>query len=216
MTDTGRRIQGMYGILPEGLETAELLRMAEAAMQGGVQTLQMRDKGRGYKETLKRARALGRLTKDYGARLIINDSLQLACESEADGVHLGRSDMQSITAMRNEAGDALLIGISCQADAAFARHVLNEGADYVSFGAIFATATKQDAIAIGLPRLAKARQIFPEANICAIGGLTPESLPAIRKAGADCAAVVSSLFSAENISAQARMMVETWNNAPSA
>ncbi|HCS13862.1 MAG: thiamine phosphate synthase [Zetaproteobacteria bacterium CG06_land_8_20_14_3_00_59_53] len=216
MTNTSRHIDGIYGILPNGLETAELLRMAGSALKGGVKTLQLRDKGRGYKESLKRARALCHLTKEHGARFIVNDSLQLACESEADGVHLGREDMLSIAAFRPEIGDEMIVGISCQADAAFARHVLNEGADYISFGAIFATATKQEAIPIGLPRLAKARQIFPGANICAIGGLTLESLPAVRKAGADFAAVVSSLFAARDIEAQARIMVETWYNAPSA
>lgn len=216
MTDSSRRIKGIYGILPDGLETDRMLRLAEAALKGGVQTLQFRDKGRGYKKSLKRARALAGLTREYAARLIVNDSLQLAGESGADGVHLGRNDMQSVATMRNEVGDGMLIGISCQADAAFAQHVLGEGADYVSFGAIFATNSKPEAAPIGLPRLAKARQIFPGANICAIGGITLEALPAVRKAGADCAAVIASLFGAEDITLQSRLMVETWNNALSA
>jgi len=216
MTDFSRRISGIYGILPEGLDTTDLLAKADAALSGGVKTLQLRDKGLGFKVTLKRAKALRQLTHEYGARLFVNDSLQLAGESEADGVHLGRSDMQSIAAIRAEHGDKLLIGVSCQGDAAFARFVLNDGADYVSFGAIFPTASKQNAVPIGLPRLAKARQIFPEANICAIGGLTQESLPAIRMAGADSAAVISSLFGAADIQLQAHNMVGIWNNAPSA
>ncbi len=211
-----RRINGIYGILPEGLETAELLEKAEASLAGGVKTLQLRDKGQGYRETLKRAKRLRQLTHDYGARLIVNDSLQLAGESGADGVHLGRSDMQSVVTIRAELGEKPLIGISCQGDAAFARHVLGEGCDYVSFGAIFTTTSKQNAVPIGLPRLAKARALFPEANICAIGGLTQESLPAIRMAGADSAAVISSLFGEADIQLQARNMVGIWNNSPSA
>jgi len=216
MTDSSRHIRGIYGILPVGLETSELLLKAEAALQGGVKTLQLRDKGLGYKDALKRAKLLCQLSRDHGAQLIVNDSLQLADESGADGVHLGRDDMQSIASMRSEVGDDLLIGISCQADAAFAQYVLGEGADYVSFGAIFATDSKPEAAPIGLPRLAKARQIFPDANICAIGGISLEAIPAIRLAGADCAAVISSLFAAEDIAAQARKMMEVWNNAPSA
>jgi len=210
-----KRLSGIYGILPEGLDTAELLAKAEAAFAGGVKTLQLRDKGRGYKESLKRARALCKSAHEHDARFIVNDSLQLAVESAADGVHLGRDDMQSVASIRSEVGDKLLIGISCQGDAAFARHVLSEGCDYVSFGAIFATTSKKNAVPIGLPRLAKARQLFPEANICAIGGLTLEALAAVRMAGADCAAVISSLFGAEDIETQARMMEEVWNNAPS-
>ncbi|MDQ6966654.1 MAG: thiamine phosphate synthase, partial [Mariprofundaceae bacterium] len=160
MTDSSRHIRGIYGILPGGLGTSELLLKAEAALQGGVKTLQLRDKGLGYKDSLKRAKRLCLLTKEYNARFIVNDSLQLAGESGADGVHLGRNDMQSIATMRSEVGDDLLIGISCQADAAFAQYVLGEGADHVSFGAIFSTDSKPDATPIGLPRLSKARQIF--------------------------------------------------------
>lgn len=216
MTDPTRLIRGIYGILPDGLETDEMLRMAEAALAGGVKTLQMRDKGRGFKASLRRATALCELARAHDARFIVNDSLQLACESGAHGVHLGRNDMQSLAAMRSEAGNELLIGISCQADAAFARHVLDEGADYVSFGAIFATGSKPEAAPIGLPRLAKARQIFPDSNICAIGGITTQALPAIRQAGADCAAVIGELFGTDDVRARAQSMVETWNNALSA
>jgi len=216
MTDLSRRISGIYGILPGGLNSAALLARAEAALAGGIKTLQLRDKGQGYKEMLKRGMALSGLTHNYGARFVMNDSLQLAIDCAADGVHLGREDMQSVAAIRAEVGDGMLIGISCQGDAAFAKHALNEGADYVSFGAVFKTASKQEAVPIGLPRLARARQMFPEANICAIGGIRLESLAATRQAGADCAAVIASLFGAENVEARARNMVEVWNNALSA
>jgi thiamine-phosphate pyrophosphorylase len=216
MADQPQFIRGIYGILPDAMETVELLQKANAALAGGVKTLQLRDKNRGYKDTLKRAKELCRLVHSHDARFIVNDSLQLALDCEADGVHLGRNDMQSLASIRAETGSQFLIGISCQGDAAFARHVLQEGADYVSFGAIFATESKQDAVPIGLARLEKARQLFPEVNICAIGGITQEALPDVRKAGADCAAVISSLFGAGDVGQRARMMVEAWNNAPSA
>jgi len=188
----------------------DLLCKAEAALKGGVNTLQLRDKKQGFRKGFKRARALHELTHEYGARLIVNDSVPLALESGADGVHLGREDMKSIATIRTEAGHALIIGVSCKADAAFARHVLDEGADYVSFGAVFPTLSKENAVPIGLSRLAKARQLFPEANICAIGGIAPESLPAVKAAGADCVAVISALFGEDDIESMARNMVETW------
>jgi len=212
----GRKITGIYGILPADIPLQDLLEKAEAALSGGVQTLQLRDKKQGFKKSLKRAVLLRELTKKYAARLMINDSLPLAVESGADGVHFGREDMQSLAQMRSESATEMIIGISCKADGALARHVLQDGADYVSFGAIFPTRSKLDATPIGLPRLAKARQMFADANICAIGGITLEALPAVKKAGADCAAVISSLFDAQHIELQARNMVETWNNAPSA
>ncbi|MDQ6986252.1 MAG: thiamine phosphate synthase [Mariprofundaceae bacterium] len=216
-----RKITGIYGILPADIRLEDLLEKAEAALKGGVQTLQLRDKKQGFKKGLKRAVLLRELTKKHGARLIVNDSLPLAVESAADGVHFGREDMQSLVQMRSQLATDMIIGISCKGDGALARHVLQDGADYVSFGAVFPTRSKLDAAPIGLPRLAKARQMFADANICAIGGITLESLPAVKKAGADCAAVISSLFNpslfdAQNIEIQAQNMVETWNNAASA
>ncbi len=216
----GHKISGIYGILPADLPLKDLLEKAEAALNGGVQTLQLRDKKQGFKKGLKRAVLLRELTTKYGARLIVNDSLPLAVESGADGVHFGRDDMQSLAQMRSELSGDMIIGISCKGDGALARHVLQDGADYVSFGAVFPTRSKADATPIGLPRLAKARQMFADANICAIGGITREALPAVKKAGADCAAVISSLFNpslcAADIEQQAKKMVETWNNTPSA
>jgi len=203
-------IQGIYGILPADLEDKAWLDKAEAAIRGGVRVLQMRDKKSGFKRLLQRARQLRELTKLYDTQLIINDSIQLAVDAEADGVHLGQSDIRNLTQLRSEVGDRLLIGVSCKADAAFAKHMLNEGADYISFGAIFPTGSKADATPIGLPRLAKARLMFPDANICAIGGISLDTLPAVREAGADCAAVISSLFDAEDVEQQARAMVAAW------
>ncbi len=204
-------LQGIYGILPGDIDPALLLEKAEAALKGGVRILQYRDKKSGFKKALKNARLLRELTTRYEAMLIINDSLQLALESEADGVHFGRDDIMSLTRLRSETPDQrLIVGVTCRADAAFARHVLAEGADYVSFGAIWPTQSKPDVPAIGLPRLIKARQMFPEATVCAIGGITPERLPAIKAAGADCAAVISGLFAADDIEMTARQMVSCW------
>ncbi len=207
-----RRLEGIYGILPADLELEALLQRAEAALRGGVRLLQLRDKKTGYRKRLKRARALRALTASYDARLIINDSLQLAVEAGADGVHLGRGDLHgSLAQLRAEEGaDRLIIGITCRADAALARQMLHEGADYVSFGAVWSSGTKPEVPPIGLPRLLKARQLFPGATICAIGGITLERLPQVRRCGADLAAVVSSLFDAEDIEAAARAMVDGW------
>lgn len=212
-----KKLEGIYGILPADLDLDALLQRAEAALRGGVRVLQLRDKKTGYRRRLERARALRALTSSHDARLIINDSLQLAIEAGADGVHLGRGDLdKSLAQLRMEEGARqLIIGITCRADAAFARHVLNEGADYVSFGAIWASGTKPDVPPIGLARLHKARQLFPEATICAIGGITRERLPQVRRAGADLAAVVSSLFESSDIEATARDMVACWTGMTS-
>ncbi|WP_038248713.1 thiamine phosphate synthase [Ghiorsea bivora] len=209
---------GIYGILPADIETELLLEKAEAAMLGGVCILQLRDKKQGFKRGLKRAKALRELTQKYDTTLIINDSIQLALESAADGVHLGKDDAPELAKLRSQAPDDFIIGITARADAQYAKSALQYGADYISFGAVFASHTKSDVPVIGVPRLTKACAMFPDANICAIGGITLDNLVMIKMAGATYAAVISSLFegSAQDVQTNAENMVTLWNNAPSA
>jgi len=207
------KLYGVYAILPADLDTEVLLAKAEAALKGGVRLLQYRDKKQGYKRQIKRARALRQLSRDYGASLIINDSVTLARDAEADGVHLGRDDAPNLIQLRNKVGDDFLIGITCRADAAFAKSALKDGADYVSFGAVWETHSKPDVPEIGLNRLAKACQIFPDANLCAIGGITLDNIVQVKAAGADCAAVISGLFASEDIQVRASDLVALWNKA---
>lgn len=207
------RLSGIYAILPADLGTDDLLEKAEAALKGGVRMLQFRDKKQGYKRQIKRAKALRQMTCDYDARLIINDSVTLACDAGADGVHLGRDDAPNLIQLRNEVGDDFLIGITCRVDAAFAKSALKDGADYVSFGAVWKTHSKPEVPEIGLNRLAKARSMFPDANLCAIGGITVDNIAQVKAAGADCAAVISGLFAAEDIQVRASHLVELWSRA---
>jgi len=205
------RLNGIYAILPADLDTGELLEKAGEALKGGVRTLQFRDKKHGYKRQIKRAKALRSLTRDYDACLMINDSVALACDADADGVHLGRDDAPNLIQLRNDVGDDFLIGITCRADAAFAQSALKDGADYVSFGAVWKTHSKPEVPEIGLNRLAKARAMFPDANLCAIGGITVNNIAQVKAAGADCAAVISGLFAADDIQSRASELVALWN-----
>ena len=205
-----KKITGIYGILPSDLETDDLLQRAEAALKGGVRTLQFRDKKQGFKDSLKRGKALRELTARYDAKLIVNDSIQLAQETGADGVHLGKDDIENLTVLRHDAGSDLVLGVTCRADAAFGKHAMESGADYLSFGAVFPTASKPEVPTIGLARLQKARQMFPDANIVAIGGITVEAISAVRSTGVDSAAVISGLFASDDIESTARAMCDAW------
>ena len=209
---------GIYAILPADLETSLMLEKAEAALRGGVRIVQFRDKKNGYKNKLKRSQQLRELTTRFDAALMINDSLQLAKESNADGVHLGRDDVSDVSIIRQQVADDFVVGITCRADARYAKSALDFGASYVSFGAVFPSNTKSDVPVIGLPRLHKACTMFPDSKICAIGGITAESLPAIKAAGASYAAVIGNLFegTSEEIQQHAETMIALWNNAPSA
>lgn len=205
-----KNIEGIYGILPSDLADEELLEKAEAALKGGVRILQFRDKKSGFKKALKRARDLRELTTHYNATFIVNDSIQLAQEANADGVHLGRDDIANLTELRLVCGDEMIIGITCRADAALAQHALAGGADYVSFGAVFGSTTKPEVPVLGLPRLGKARQLFPDAHIVAIGGITPENIADVQACGPDAVAVISGLFDAADVQARAAELVTRW------
>ena len=208
------RIQGIYAILPPDRDEEEALQLAEAAWRAGAAAVQLRDKRTGYKRRRKKAQALAALARKLGGLFIVNDSVQLALEAGADGVHLGPEDLtQSIAAIRAEVGPELIIGVSCRADAMFARQALSEGASYVSFGAVFPSRTKPEAPPIGLARLAKARALFPEANIVAIGGITQEAIAAVKKAGADAAAVSEAAFGGGDVEQRVRALVAAWEAA---
>ncbi len=203
-------VSGVYGILPADLPLHQLLTFAEAALQGGVRWLQLRDKKQGFKRGLKRARALRTLCDRHQAHLIVNDSIALAAESGADGVHLGRDDLPTWRELQQAHDGGLIVGVTCRADAQLARAALEGGADYLSFGAIFPTCSKSDVPTIGLPRLSKARQLFPDANIIAIGGITQNNIVQIKAAGADSAAVISGLFAADDITSRAAQLTQLW------
>ncbi|MFQ5518772.1 MAG: thiamine phosphate synthase [Mariprofundus sp.] len=205
-----QRLTGIYGILPADLDTPDLLGRAESALKGGLRILQFRDKKHGFKRQIKRAKALRQLSRDYDACFIVNDSVQLAVGADADGVHLGRDDAPNLIQLRNEVGSDFIIGITCRSDAAFAQSALSDGADYVSFGAVWATKTKPEVPPMGLNRLAKARSMFPDANLCAIGGITADNIVQVKMAGADCAAVISGLFDAPDITAEAARLSAIW------
>jgi len=209
-------IEGVYGILPANLDTPTLLKAAESALKGGVQTLQYREKKLGYKRALQRALALRDLTSRFDAKLIINDSMQLAHESHADGVHLGKDDIVDMAHIRQQAkknggnDDDFIIGVTCRADAVFAKLALQHGASYVALGAVFGSQTKPEVPVLGLPRLQKARQMFPDAVICAIGGINVENIASIKAMGANSAALISGLFDAPDIEQRAQTLIELW------
>jgi len=207
------KVSGIYAILPADLEMADLLSKAEAALKGGIRILQFRDKKQGYKRAIKRAKALRELTHRYEAMLFINDSANLAVAAGADGVHLGRDDLSDLAQLRDQVGEKLIIGVTCRADVAYAKAVLKEGADYVSFGAVWATTTKPEVPPLGISRLAKTRQLLPDASICAIGGITADNVVQVKAAGANCAAVISGLFADKDIESKAQLLTEMWKLA---
>jgi thiamine-phosphate pyrophosphorylase len=189
------KLRGLYAITPELADGDELLRRAEAALRGGARLFQLRMKGAAAARQV--AFALKKLTDRHGARLIINDDVELALEVDAHGAHLGRDDGDLRSARAKLRGK--ILGASCYDSLAAARAAVAAGADYVAFGSVFASPTKPAAVRAPLSLFGNDLGV----PLCAIGGITLENAPSLIAAGADCLAVISDLFDAPDIAARA-------------
>ena len=191
------RLRGVYAITDNRLtpETT-LLKQVEQALTGGVRILQYRDKQSPAELRQRQASALARLCHDYDALLIINDDVELARSSEADGVHLGQDD-QGISHARDALGDQAVIGASCYNRIELAEHARKAGASYVAFGRFFPSQTKPNAIQAELNVMEQAQNL--DIPICAIGGITCQNANSIISAGADMIAVVDGIFGQPDI-----------------
>lgn len=144
--------------------------MAASALRGGADVIQLRHKSLGRGELLALARKLREITSDSGALFIVNDYVDIAMLSEADGVHLGPDDL-SIASARRIAGDRLLIGASASSPGA-ARAAIADGADYLGSGPAFATPIKTEKTVIGPKGVAAiAAAVGSAVPVFAIGGI---------------------------------------------
>ncbi|MCX7171193.1 MAG: thiamine phosphate synthase [Proteobacteria bacterium] len=195
-------LRGLYAITPDDELPPRLSAMVGEALAGGVRLVQYRNKT--APPPLRRAQAadLLRLCRASEAWLIVNDDLELALEIGADGVHLGRDD-GDISAARAALGPQKILGVSCYADLDLAAAAAKAGADYLAFGSIYPSATKPNAPRAPLALLGEAGRRFA-LPIAAIGGISLDNAAQIIAAGANLLAVVSDLFDAIDIAAQAR------------
>lgn len=190
----------LYAITPSGWPAQRLLGAVDQLLTVPLAMLQYRDKPR---PDVALAKALQQRCHAAQVPLLINDDVDLAAEIGAAGVHLGRDDT-SLVAARRRLGPEALIGVSCYNDLNRARALADEGADYLAFGAVFASPTKPLAPLCPLSHFAAARAWgLP---LVAIGGIDADNAPQVLAAGADMVAVISHLFEAEDIAAQARRL----------
>jgi thiamine-phosphate pyrophosphorylase len=175
----------------------------EAAVHGGADAIQLRDKGASAQQLLRAARRLLPLARAGGVPLIINDRVDVAQAAGADGVHLGQEDLP-VRAARAILGPGRLIGQSTHSlEQALAAQA--DGADYIGFGPIFATPTKPDYPAVGTgPIRAVVSQV--RLPVVCIGGIDHETVRRVAAAGARCVAVVRAVCGATDPEAAARML----------
>lgn len=196
-------LRGLYAITDERLTpAATLLHQVTQAIAGGVAILQLRDKQRSDAELLPIAVALSELCRQQHVLFIINDRIELALQVNADGVHLGRDD-RDVQEARALLGNKI-IGVSCYGDIARALHFQQQGADYVAFGACFASPTKPHAPVIAPDLLTQAKQQL-SIPCCAIGGITLENAPLLLAQGVDMLAIITDLWQ-KDVATQARQL----------
>jgi len=203
--------RGLYGIAPDWADTGRLMVAVQAAIRGGMRALQWRPKKTSHLESLAQGRQLADLCKAAGVTFIVNDSVAVAQQLDADGVHLGRGDgdwCQARATLDAGKGQRKILGCSCYNELTLAQQALDAGADYIAFGAMYASSVKPQAARATVAYLRKAQQLVANhadergqtarAAVVAIGGITPENAAPLLTAGADAIAVITALFGGEH------------------
>lgn len=188
------------------------LEVARAAIAGGAGAVQVRDKSAPARRLYEAAVEMSRLARAARVPLIVNDRVDIALASGADGVHVGQDDLPA-PAARRLAGEGVVVGVSATTlEEAMAAE--RDGADYIGFGPVFeARGTKPDTVApLGVDLL---REVCRHCKVpvIAIGGLNATNVEAVIEAGASGVAVMSGVVSAGNIAAAAREIREKIDRA---
>jgi thiamine-phosphate diphosphorylase len=198
-------LPSLYAILdPEQTQGRPPDMVVHQLLEGGVKMIQLRAKAMSSRDFLELARIARELTTPFDCKLIVNDRVDIALASAADGVHLGQEDLP-LQIGRNLLGDKI-IGISTHT-VDQAKEAEENGADYIGFGPMFGTNTKDTGYgARGLEMLAQLREVVA-LPIVAIGGITEATVEDVWHAGADAAAMISDILKAEEITAKVRAIL---------
>lgn len=204
-------IARLYAIIdPAQAGGRPVVEVADALLSAGVKLIQYRDKRGSARETYESGRQLAERIVGSGARLVINDRADVTLALDAGGVHLGQEDLPVKLARQmfnSGGGRAKWIGISTHTLAQI-EEADRSSADYIAFGPIFATSSKEQPDAtVGLDGLRRARKTTRK-PLVAIGGITLDNAPAVIEAGADAVAVIGDLIKQPDIAARAREFIK--------
>lgn len=203
--DKVERLAGLYVIIDtDFLRGRSEVEVARQAIRGGAKIIQIRDKKRDLGELLPVAQQLKQLCAQEGVLFIVNDYLDLALASDADGLHIGQSDLPLAVARRLLPGDKLL-GISTHS---VEQALLAEasGPDYISVGAIYPTASKEVITLVGPDMIRQVKQKV-SLPIVAIGGINRQNIAEVMAAGPQAVAVITAVVAAEDVESAARELV---------
>jgi len=201
----------LYGILDMGyVQKDTMQQVAGQLLQGGVEVLQLRAKGYDGAGVLALVREwapdLGEMCRSYGVPLIVNDFAEVAVALAADGVHIGQDD-GSLAAVRAVVGEEMIVGRSTHSPEQ-AMAAVDEGFDYIGFGPLFPTPTKQGRPGIGLENIPLVeREVAGRIPVFCIGGIVPENLELVLASGARRVVIVSALLQAQDVAAATHNLI---------
>lgn len=187
----------LYAIVGSNMQSDKsLASQAEQALKGGATFLQLRIKDCPHDKLVNEAIEIKKIAAIYNVPFVINDDIHAAKEADADGVHIGQSDME-YTQAREILGDDKIIGMTAH-NLEEALAAQNAGASYIGVGAVFPTNTKSDTIPMSYDTL---KEITSNINIpiVAIGGINTDNLNKLKDSGIDGIAVISAIFSKKDI-----------------
>ncbi len=178
------------------LEGRSLYEVVKESLDGGATFVQLREKDLDEEHFLKEAKEIKELCREYKVPFVINDNVDIAVEMDADGVHVGQSDMEAGD-VRKKLGQGKIIGVSAQT---VEQAVLAEkrGADYLGVGAVFPTGSKDDAVEVSFDTL-KAICEAVSIPVIAIGGISKDNVSELSGSGIVGIAVISAIYAQKDI-----------------
>ena len=186
-----------------------LYEQIKEALENGVTCVQLREENLDEASFIEEAKKISVLCRQYNTPFIVNDNVNVAIASNADGIHIGQEDM-GLKDVRKIVGENMIIGISAHTveEAKFAQE---NGADYIGIGAVFETSTKNDVDVISYE---KVKSICDAVDIpkVAIGGINAENILKLKGSGIDGVAVVSAIFGAKDIGKATKELYTLSNN----
>lgn len=187
------------------------IEVVKALLWAGIKLVQYREKDKTLRQKYNECRELRQMTRDFGARFIVNDDVELAVMVEADGVHIGQDDFP-VHEVRKIVGESMAIGLSTHSPLQ-AESAVRDGVDYIGVGPIFRTYTKKDVCdPVGFDYL---EYVVKNVNIpfVAIGGIKAHNISEVVRRGAGCVALVTEIVGAEDIRGKIEELRETINQA---
>ena len=206
--DAKDKLKGIYAITPPKFDETKLLNDINICLSCGVKIFQIRYKEEITIELKDFFSVLVKRIKEKEGITIINDFPQLAYDIGADGVHLGKADL-SVNAVKNKYKN-LIIGKTCKSSIEEAKKAIDDGANYVSFGAFSNSSTKKEAIPIEKSDLDLINK-FNVPNKAIIGGISKENFHKVAELNFDMIALSNAIFNSQDTAKSASFFVNNFN-----